>query len=415
MADVFELGNNAKSVEVAPQFDAYSKVIINVGNNAQAVAGDDTGMTLEFDNPFGSKSMAERVLASLQGFRYSPYSANNALLDPAAEIGDAAATTTSYGGIYTRYRSFSALMAASIAAPTDKEIDHEYQYESPTEREFKRTVGEVRASIQLTNERITSEVYRLDEADGALSSRITQTADNLTLEVNRAKAAEASLNINADEIRATVSSKVSETGGSNSTFGWALTSSSHAWYSGNKKVMEITASGLMVSGYIEAKEGTIGGFNIGRSAIYNNLSEFGGTQTSGVYLGTNGIQLGQNFKVNSSGAVTASSLSLKGNITFLDADGNSVGTLTAANLKKQVSESFASVSPGGYCYGGAGGGYAFNNATTYGTGTYPAFLYCRHLIATQKISLAGYDVGIRTITYLDGDENVRTISVLAAQ
>lgn len=395
--DVIELDNKVAKVDVSPAFDAYSKVIINIDNDTQVVAGNDSGRTLEFTNPFGSQSMADRVLASLQGFQYRPYSANSALLDPAAEIGDALSTDTSYGGIYTRSRNFGRLMKADVSAPHDEEIDHEYKFESPSERKFKRTVGEVKASILLTNNMIRSEVAARENADNAMNSRITQTANAITAEVQRATQAEgnlsASLSVQATEIAAKVSSR----GGSNSSFGWALTDSSHAWYSGSKKVMEVTASGLMVSGTIEAKDGTIGGFTIGKKAIYNNISQFDGTQSSGVYLGTDGIQLGQNFKVSSRGAVTASSLALKGMITFLNSDGTSAGTLSAADLRKGAyqaannysswNSAYSSTSPGGYCYGGAGGGYSFTSAIN--AESFSSGLNCKYLTARKGASIYG--------------------------
>ena len=381
MSDLIELGSKASTVDVSPTFDAYSKVIIHISDDTQVVAGDDSGRTLEIDNPFGNQEMADRMLASLQGFQYQPYAANGALLDPAAEIGDALNTETSYGGIYTRSRKFGRLMKADVSAPTDEEIDHEYKFESPTERKFKRTVGEVKASILLTNERIDLEVAERRAQGDSLSSQLSLTASAITAEVARATQAEgnlsASLSVQATEIAA----KVSSSGGSNSSFGWALTNNAHTWYSNNQEVMKITASGLIVNGEVNAKSGTIGGFTIGASAIYNNISQFGGTQTNGVYLGTDGIQLGQNFKVTSSGDVTASSLSLKGTINFINADGTSAGTLSAADLRTGAyqaannygswNDTTASCSPGGYIYGGAGGGINWNNTKNRGTSSLP--------------------------------------------
>lgn len=381
MSDLIDIGSKVSTVDVSPAFDSYSKVIIHISDDTQVVAGNDSGRTLEIDNPFGNQEMADRMLASLQGFQYRPYTASGALLDPAAEIGDALSTETSYGGIYTRSRNFGRLMKADVSAPTDEEIDHEYKFESPSERKFKRTVGEVKASILLTNERIDLEVTERKAQGDELSSQLSLTASAITAEVARATQAEgslsASLSLQANEIAA----KVSSSGGSNSSFGWALNSNSHTWYSNNQEVMKITASGLIVNGEVNAKSGTIGGFAIGASAIYNNISQFNGTQSTGVYLGTDGIQLGQNFKVDSSGSVTASSLALKGTITFLNADGTSAGTLSAADLRTGAyqaannygswNDTTASCSPGGYCYGGAGGGYNWNNTKSRGTSSLP--------------------------------------------
>lgn len=377
--DLIDISSKVSTVDVSPAFDAYSKVIIHISDDTQVVAGNDSGRTLEIDNPFGNQAMADRMLASLQGFRYSPYAANGALLDPAAEIGDALNTETSYGGIYTRSRNFGRLMKADVSAPSDEEIDHEYKYESPSERKFKRTVGEVKASILLTNERIDLEVSERKAQGDELSSQLSLTASDITAEVARVTqdvgSLSASLSIQATEIAA----KVSASGGSNSSFGWALTDNAHTWYSNSQEVMRITANGLIVNGEVNANSGTIGGFTIGASAIYNNISQFGGTQTNGVYLGTDGIQLGQNFKVTSSGDVTASSLSLKGTINFLNADGTSAGTLSAADLRTgayQAANNYAGWNealPGGYVYGGASGGVIFNGATSSASGAVANF------------------------------------------
>ena len=403
MSDLIELGSKVSTVDVSPAFDAYSKVIIHISDDTQVVAGNDSGRTLEIDNPFGNQAMADQMLASLNGFQYSPYAANGALLDPAAEIGDALNTETSYGGIYTRSRNFGRLMKANVSAPTDEEIDHEYKYESPSERKFKRTAGEIRASILLTSERIDLEVSERKAQGDSLSSQLALTASAITAEVQRATQAEgslsASLSLQADQI----SAKVSASGGSNSSFGWSLNSNSHSWYAGNTEVMRVSASGLMVKGEIQATSGKIGGFTVGASAIYNNLTKFGGTQTSGVYLGTDGLQLGQNFKVDTSGSVTASSLKLKGMITFLNADGTSAGTLSAADLRTgayQAATNYAGWNeslPGGYVYGGAGGGYAFNRATTSQNGApntfYAKSLYADRLYANSYLYCARFQYG----------------------
>lgn len=366
MSDLIELGNNVSTVDVSPEFDAYTKVVINIDDDVQVVAGDDTGLTLEFDNPFGNQAMADRILASLNGFHYSPYTANGALLDPAAEIGDAVETTTSFGGIYTRYRNFGRMMKADISAPCDEEIDKEYKFEAPTERKFKRQVGEVKASLILTNNAIEAEVARATQAEGNLS---------------------ATLSLQADQI----SAKVSAQGGNNTSgsFSWKLTASGHNWYANGSStpVMSVTKDGLTVNGIVNAKAGgTIGGFSIGATAIFKNITQFGESKTNGVYVGTDGIQLGNNFKVTTSGAVTASNLSLKGTLTFLNSDGSTAGTMSAADLKTGAEQAYnnygswnsaySSVTPGGFCYGGASGGYSYNKAAQRDSSNYPSGFTC---------------------------------------
>ena len=332
MSDSINIQQRATDLHKSPQFDSYSKVIIHINDETDITVGNDYGRTLEITNPFGTQQMAQDILAKLQGFQYQPYSAEGALLDPAAEVGDAVSVRGLYGGIYTRDRTFSRLMKADISAPQDEEINHEYTFESPQERKVKREFSDVRATLSVQADRITAEVN-------------ARTAQGQQLE--------SQLSVMATEITA----KVSATGGNNSSFGWSLTSTAHTCYAGNTQVMRVNSSGLEVRGKVTATSGQIGGFTIGSSAIYNNISYYGGTQSTGVYLGTNGIQLGQKFRVNSSGDVTASSLTITGGSIKI---GNNFKVDSNGNLTANSGSFLGSVRAGNILYGGNNG--TFNGA-----------------------------------------------------
>ena len=351
------LGMRMRNLDVSPQFNTYSKVIIHIDDDTQVSAGDDGGRTLEVDNPLGTQTIANEMLKRLSGFQFQPYKAEGALLDPAAEIGDAVNTPSVYGGIYTRSRTFDRLMNADISAPCDEEINHEYEFQSPSERKFKRELGDVRASLIIQSNMIQAEVAARENADNALYSRITQTADAITAEVSRASAAEGNLstrittNANglvAEVSRATaaegtlkssldiqasqIAAKVSASGGGGS-FSWVLNSNSHTWKSNNTEVMKISASGLWLKGQIEASSGKIGGFDIGANALsYNGLNWGDTSKNYGAYVGQSGIQLGKNFRVDNAGNVTAnnvnaSNMKLTGMLTIGDS------TISANDLR----------------------------------------------------------------------------------
>ena len=305
MSDIVSVQRRISQLDVSPQFDSYSKVIIHVSDDTTYEYGTNTGRTLEFDNPFGSQQMCRDVLQRLQGYQYQPYTADGTILNPAAEIGDALNSSLVYGGIYTREKNFGRLMKADVSAPTDEEINHEYTYEDPQTREFKRQIDDLNASLEIAND-----------------------------------------NINA---------KVSQTGGNNSSFGWTLTSSGFSLFSGNKEVLKCDSGGLTVAGNISGTSGTIGGFTISSSALYtNNMSSMSSTQSSGVHLSSNGIKLGQNFRVDSSGNITAN------NATF-----NSV-TITnssvAGTFSGTGSGSFSGY--GSFSSGSLGGGMSFGGSRT---------------------------------------------------
>lgn len=334
MSDVVSLGRRVTEINVSPQFDNYSKVIIHVSDETAYESGNDTGRTLEIDNPFGTQAMADNILQSLTGYQYQPSDVTGALLDPAAEIGDAINARGTYFGMYARERTFGRLMKADVSAPYDQEINHEYQFESPERREFKRSIDDVKASLIIANDRIDA--------------------------------------------------SVAQTGGDNSSFGWSLTSTGHKWYANGNEVMAVTASGLKVTGEVQATTGKIGGFNITASSLWNNLSSFGGSQSSGVYIGTNGIQLGQRFKVDTSGNVTATRLT----VDTLYIGGTAV---SASTLNSRTNSAYNWTSNNGsYCYSGAGYGYSYNRATTNGSGSYPSFFRASTLYASSELLVQGY-------------------------
>lgn len=409
MADKIAVGRRVSTLDVSPAFQTYSKVIIHIDNDTVVTAGNNSGRTLELDNPFGTQALANQILAKLKGYQYQPYDASGAMLDPAAELGDGVSVRNTYGGIYTRSKKFSRLMQADISAPRDEEINHEYKFETKEQRQYKREIGNVNASISIQADRITTEVNERTAQGQTLSSRISQ---------------------NSTEIAA----KVSQTGGNNSSFGWSLKSSEFGLYSGSNKVFYVNSGGAHVTGEITASSGKIGNFNIGSKAIYNNISSYGGTQTTGVYLGTDGIQLGQNFKVNSSGNVTAKNLTLSGgSITLgskfkvtsagkVTADSMTLtGTLTVGGreITAEALQSGAqsAYSNGSYWSGGAAGGYGFTNATSE-TETHPAHFYVGQLHASGKVyatgglSVSGFNVSLGTISIKDYSGITRTFNVL---
>ena len=324
MSDRINLSRRVSELNKSPQFDSYSKVIIHIDDETEITVGDDYGRTLEFTNPFGTRQMAVDLLAKLRGFQYQPFTASGALIDPAAEIGDGIAVKDVYGGMYTRVRTFNRLMKADISAPHDEEINHEYKFETPQERKVKRQFGDVRATLSVQANQITAEVTQRQADSAEFRSQF--------------------------QVQATqIAAKVSQTGGNNASFGWSLKATEFGLYSGNKKVFYVNSGGAHVQGEITATSGKIGNFNIGSTAIWNNISQYGGSQSTGVYLGTNGIQLGQRFKVDSSGNVTASNLNITGGRISI---GNNFSVDSSGNLTANNGTFRGNVSAGKIQYGG---------------------------------------------------------------
>lgn len=118
----------------APAFAPYSKVVLWYDDEHAFQAGDDTGRVLEADCPWATQAMANAMLANVRGFSYSPFTATDAILDPAAELGDGVTANGVYGPLAAMETTFDAMCAANASAPADEEIEHEYPYLSPTQR-----------------------------------------------------------------------------------------------------------------------------------------------------------------------------------------------------------------------------------------------------------------------------------------
>lgn len=289
MSDVVNIRKNTESVEKQNRFDGYSKVIITVSDEVEYTAGTDSGRTLTLLCPWGTQKMANDILRKISGHQYQPYTADGAILDPAAELGDAVSVGSLYSGIYKKDITLGPLYRANIAAPGGEEINYKYEYKSPVERSIERQRREVRASLRVQADRIEQEVTERKEQGEQLSAKLSVQAD-------------------------LISAKVSKTGG-NSSFSWELTDSSWAVKSNGSDVLRITKDVARFSGAIDAKSGTIGGFSIQRNYLSYNGQTWGGTNSSGIYIGQSGIQLGKNFRVDSSGNLTAASGKFSGAVS----------------------------------------------------------------------------------------------------
>ena len=135
------VGNSASGLTEADKLQPYSKVTVTDGTNSYT-SGDNTGRELTVNVPLlpsiKGDTLAANILAAVKNYRYQPYEAADALLDPAAELGDGVTVGGIYGGIHAKTTTFSRLFRADVSAPAEEEIDNEYPYLSAQERDAVR-------------------------------------------------------------------------------------------------------------------------------------------------------------------------------------------------------------------------------------------------------------------------------------
>lgn len=201
MGKVF-VGSRVSRLDTGTPPERVSRVTLAVDGDNVYTAGDDTGRTVEKRLPWATQAMAESVLRRLQGVTYLPFSGEDALLDPAAEIGDGITA----GGIYSVLAradvTFDGLYSADIAAPGGDEVEDEYPYKSRAQRQSERELARIRSSITKTADRITLLVE--NEVEG-LEGKLELTASSLTSQITAANGQISSIKQYVDNITLSVS------------------------------------------------------------------------------------------------------------------------------------------------------------------------------------------------------------------
>ena len=151
--------------------------LLDENGDIVGVAGNDSGKTLTAQNPDGNNEMAQAILAKVSGYTHIGYEGQHAMLDPAAEIGDAVTVTGHYVPIISTDSTFDSLLAVNISAPDADELDDEYPYKSKTQRQIERNMAVTRSLITKSAEEIKLEIQGVD---GRVST-LQLTLDGVTI------------------------------------------------------------------------------------------------------------------------------------------------------------------------------------------------------------------------------------------
>ena len=226
--------------------------------------------------------------------------------------------------------------------------------------------------------------YTDDSAANAVAEELTQFESSFSVEPSQ---------INA-EITKRVIKDHSET---KTTFGWEMTDTYHKWYADNSEVVRINSNGVYVKGEIRATTGYIGndsyGFEINATNFHNGLTSLSDTTHNGVYVGTDGIALGQGkFKVTSSGAVTASNLAITGgSIKLGGTDQSPVFNVTSSGA---VTASNITINGGSITIRDGNNNVIFSanssGVTVNGNGTFTGTVYAGNIVSAATQAGAGY-------------------------
>lgn len=160
MSDKFYIGNDITGFEDNGITKPISRVTLMVDSENSYTAGDDTGMELTATCIHATQAMVDALLASFKGKTYQMYSADDANLDPAAELGDG----VTVAGVYSPLSRVSDDGSGypGINSPGEEELEDEYPAAGPMTQEFNRQLAGTRSLISKTSEEILLKVEGID-------------------------------------------------------------------------------------------------------------------------------------------------------------------------------------------------------------------------------------------------------------
>ena len=225
-SDHFNVGLDLTESEDNGKLKPISRVTLWVDDNNCLTAGDDTGLEISADCPHATQAMVDSILAQIEGYQYQAYSATDANIDPAAELGDSV-TADGMESVIARMDDDGSGYV-SLSAPGEEEMEDEYPAAGPMTQKFDRKLAETRSLITKTAEEIRLEVANevqglsasFNVQLGSISAEIVgveNAISSLELDMEsilgRIQDAEgnvAQLELTAQEIRSEVSGKIDE-------------------------------------------------------------------------------------------------------------------------------------------------------------------------------------------------------------
>ena len=198
MSNKVFVGSSVVETEESKPLLPYSKVVIILGNDDEGnqltyEAGNDSGRTLEIDNPWGTQAMANNILAQIRGYTYLPFESHDAYVPDDAELGDGITISGLYSVLAEQKITWDQLMVSDVSAPGADETSNEFglyvnRAERAAERRLNGITTKFTVELGLVESDIQEELFGpggdydhpgANSVVGKLQSNITQTANSI--------------------------------------------------------------------------------------------------------------------------------------------------------------------------------------------------------------------------------------------
>lgn len=156
------VGSKVSSFERYDDIGPITGIALVVDDENEYQAGNQTGYVLEIECPYGTQTMANNILANVQGKTYKGFRATGVQLPASAELGDGVTANGVYSMLAYRDVKFGSGHRAEIAAPGENVLEHEYPYLNTTTQKIARKIAQTYSEIKKTTDAIELSITGLN-------------------------------------------------------------------------------------------------------------------------------------------------------------------------------------------------------------------------------------------------------------
>lgn len=179
---------NVQRLDRSPHLAAVTGVRLETENGTVISAGTTAGYVLQAKCNFSSsEGVAGLCLSRTHGYVYMPFTAEKALLDPAAEIGDIVVIDDNGYQMDEIEWNLNPRPTAQIAAAFEEEVNHEYNYLDESAKNYRKSVKYTDGKADELQDEITAAETAIEQTAEAVAltaqavgaERVTQSLNLL--------------------------------------------------------------------------------------------------------------------------------------------------------------------------------------------------------------------------------------------
>ena len=168
-----DLGQAEESIETSPALPAVTGVHLETDAGTVMEYGSDSGYVVRaVCNVATTEGITEFCLTKVSQFIYKPFTAYNVCIDPAIELGDSVMINGVGYQVMALDLRLNGLITATVSAPYDQEVDHEYAVPNKDAQTYRKVMAAVEEGM---SDYVTKEEHE---------SSLVQTEQSITATVS---------------------------------------------------------------------------------------------------------------------------------------------------------------------------------------------------------------------------------------